>query len=183
RAISITDGQEGNNIEPASPTPLPAGERPPSRDSEMAGEGSCYADITPHPVCSLRSQTTLSPTGRGLEKAAFFDVIRYLTISKHGHRGFKKVMRHGVLRLVFRIAFPARPGVGLWARARIDRPHRGRAALCLGTRSDKNHFRRVDGCGDAVRRVVRHPALVALFLATSLIRLGTAERWLPLFRS
>src|SRR6185312_2300548 len=58
--------KESNDIVPTSPTPLPVGERPTSRVSEMSGEGS-YANSAPHPVCSLRSQTTLSPTGRGSE--------------------------------------------------------------------------------------------------------------------
>src|SRR6185312_4540046 len=62
--------QVWHGIEPTSHMPLPAGERPPSRASEMAGEGSCNSNQAPHPVCSLRSQTTLSPTGRGSEKAA-----------------------------------------------------------------------------------------------------------------
>ncbi|HXD86673.1 MAG TPA: beta-ketoacyl synthase N-terminal-like domain-containing protein, partial [Urbifossiella sp.] len=78
-ASAITGNRVSNDIEPASPTPLPVGERPPSRASEMAGEGSCYTDSAPHPVCSLRSQTTLSPAGRGSENAASFDVIGYLT--------------------------------------------------------------------------------------------------------
>src|SRR6185437_11598860 len=60
-------GQQSNDVEPTTPTPLPVGERPPSRASEMPGEGSCHANSTPHPVCSLRSQTTLSPARRGSE--------------------------------------------------------------------------------------------------------------------
>src|SRR6185312_17022431 len=63
----VTDSQISNDREPTSPTPLPSGERPQSRASEIAGEGSCYTNSAPHPVFSLRSQTTLSPAGRGSE--------------------------------------------------------------------------------------------------------------------
>src|SRR6185312_16756473 len=59
-------GKQRHSTNP--PPPLPVGERPTSRASEMSGEGSCCPDLAPHPVCSLRSQTTLSPTERGSVK-------------------------------------------------------------------------------------------------------------------
>src|SRR6185312_10571413 len=47
------------------PPPLPVGERPPSRASETAGEGSCYADSAPPPPFSPRSPTTPPPPPGG----------------------------------------------------------------------------------------------------------------------
>src|SRR6185437_3465442 len=67
---SAIDINQSKDIKPTSPTPLPVGERPQFRASEIAGEGSCFKYSAPHPVCSLRSQTTLSPAGRGSESLA-----------------------------------------------------------------------------------------------------------------
>src|SRR6185312_14324329 len=72
-------GKQRHSTNP--PTPLPVGERPTSRASEMSGEGSSCSNPAPHPVCSLRSQTTLSPSGERVRKAGWINAFTFLTAS------------------------------------------------------------------------------------------------------